>query len=149
MSAASFKITGFKELDKAINKLPKELKRKAYRSVLSTGARIIAKNAKKHIHDDSGLLRKSIGIKVIYKNTDSPRAYIGSKTGETLTVDGREKKATHYAKNVEQGTAHTAAKPFMRPAVDGSRNDVMVKMTKGLTRFLARAAKKLETKGRY
>ena len=142
------KINGLKELDDALKRLPRELHRKAYRSVLSSGARVIAKNAKKHISDDSGLLRKSIGIKVLSK-TRNPRAYIGAKTGESLIVGGKEKRATIYSKNVEQGTAHSEAKPVMRPAVDESGNEVMNKMRRGMDRFLGRAIIRLKTKGKF
>lgn len=142
------KMHGLKELDTFLKRLPKELHRKAYRSVLSTGARVIAKNAKNHVNDDTGLLRKSIGIKVLSK-TKNPRAIIGPKLGVTGTKDGKAIRATYYAKNVEQGTAHSEAQPFMRPAVDESGNEVMRKMQHGMERFMARAITRLRTKGKF
>lgn len=148
MSGMTVKFSGFKGLDRAINKLPAELKDKAYRSVLSTGARVIAKNAKKKVPRDEGLLRKSIGIKAIIK-TETPFAVIGSKRGVTGEKDGKQVSAVTYARNVEQGTAHTAAQPFMRPAIDESGNEVFTKMTKGLSRFMARAVNKVKTTGKF
>tara|TARA_R110002153_G_scaffold101871_3_gene238195 strand:- start:23 stop:469 length:447 start_codon:yes stop_codon:yes gene_type:complete len=148
MSGVSIKFSGLNELDKALNRLPQELKTKAYRSVLSTGARVIAKNARKRVPEVEGLLKKSIGIKVNVKAT-TPHAFIGSKSGVTGVVDGRKISATHYSKNVEQGTAHTAAQPFIRPAIDESEVEVMNKMSKGLNRFMERAITKLKTKGKF
>lgn len=144
----SIKFHGLKELDQAINKLPKELQRKAYRSVLSSGARVIAKNAKRHINIDSGNLMESIGIRVNAKR-DTPVAVIGSMRSAKVTVNGKVKSAVNYSKNVEYGTAHTSAQPFMRPAVDGSEREMLAKMSKGLNRFMDRAVKKLKTKGKF
>ena len=148
MSSVSVKFQGLKELDRAINKLPQELQRKAYRSVLSTGARVIAKNAKRHVTVDSGNLMESIGIRVNAKR-DTPVAVIGSKRSAKVTINGKVKSAVNYSKNVEYGTAHTAAQPFMRPAVNESANEVLSKMTRGLNRFMDRAVKKLKTKGKF
>jgi len=148
VSSVSVKFQGLKELDRAINKLPQELQRKAYRSVLSTGARVIAKNAKRHVTVDSGNLKKAIGIKVNAKR-GTPVAIIGVKRVTSVNINSKKKTAVNYAKNVEQGTAHTEARPFIRPAVDESANEVLSKMAHGLNRFMDRAVKKLKTKGKF
>ena len=88
MSAdVSIKFHGMRDLDRAIQRLPEELQKRAYRSVISTGARVIAKNAKKRIKNDSGLLKKSIDIKVPRKNTRV--AIIGTRRGVGAVVNGR------------------------------------------------------------
>lgn len=146
MSAdVSIKFHGLNGLNRAIQRLPEELKKRAYRSVVSTGARVIAKNAKKRIKNDSGILKKSIDIKVPRNNTQV--AIIGTKRGIGGVVNGRQKWAVNYAKNVEFGTANTAARPFLRPAIDNSKAEVLQKMTNGLSRFLTRAAASVKKGG--
>ena len=132
------KFRGMKQLDRNIQRLPEELKKKAYRSVLSTGARVIAKHIKRNVPKDTGNLKKSIGIKVNPK-AKTPWARIGPKRGVTTTVDGKQVRVTTYAKNVEQGTVHTAAQPYVRPGIDSSGSEVMTKMAAGLNRFMTRA----------
>jgi len=132
------KFHGMKELDKAIQRLPEALKKRAYRSVLSTGARVIAKHIKRNIPKDTGNLKRSIGIKVNPKSK-TPWARIGPKRGVSTTEGGKQVRVTDYAKNVEQGTATTAAQPYIRPGIDSSGSEVMTKMTAGLNRFMARA----------
>ena len=147
MSAdVSIKFHGMRDLDRAIQRLPEELQKRAYRSVISTGARVIAKNAKKRIKNDSGLLKKSIDIKVPRKNTRV--AIIGTRRGVGAVVNGRQKWAVNYAKNVEFGTSNTQAQPFLRPAIDSSASEVLQKMTAGLSRFLTRAAASVKRGGR-
>lgn len=134
------------DLNRAIQRLPEELQKRAYRSVISTGARVIAKNAKKRIRNDSGLLKKSIDIKVPRKNTRV--AIIGTRRGVGAVVNGRQKWAVNYAKNVEFGTANTQAQPFLRPAIDSSASEVLQKMSAGLNRFLTRAAASVKRGGK-
>jgi HK97 gp10 family phage protein len=146
MSVVKVQFKGMKELDKAIQRLPEEFKRRAYRSVLSTGARVIAKNVKRNINDDEGILRRSIGIKVNPK-TNTPYARIGPKRGVIgVNKRGKSIRATTYAKNVEFGTSTAAATPFIRPGVDSSGSEAMSKMQKGFERFLTRAVAKVKSR---
>jgi len=49
----------------------------------------------------------------------------GSIDKRVLTDQGTVFTPVHYAPHVEYGTIHMAAQPFLRPALDTSRGDLM------------------------
>ena len=165
----NFKMDGFKQLERSLSKLPKELSSGVERTALRTAAKPIEKKAKasaptgtgKH----SGLLKKSIGITVKKqkkgRNSGNLSARIGIRTGFKVSLGMRIarvtkgkrvigqayeafKDPTKYAHLVEFGTSREAAKPFMRPAAEGSRGEVASLLAKGYDKGLARIVKKIK-----
>jgi HK97 gp10 family phage protein len=142
---------GYRELDAAIRKLPGEMQKSAYRAVIGAGAAPIRKAAKRFARSskDSGLLIKSIGIKSMIFKSNIPYAVIGSMRNVAGMVTRRGAmeptlaRPSNYAHLVEYGTSKSAAKPFMRPAVDAAKGEVLAEMAKGLDRYLTRAVRKL------
>jgi len=65
----------------------------------------------------------------------------GKKAGKPIMKDPR-----HYAHLVELGTSHSEAKPFIRPAIDSAKGQIVPAMAKGYERGLSRAVSKLKTK---
>lgn len=143
------KLTGTKEIAKALGKLPKELQRSAESAVLREGAKPIAKAAKSRVPVASGLLKKSIGSRVrTIKGETSAR--IGPRTGmkQTVTRNGRQviSDPNKYSHLVEFGTSKTAAQPFIRPAVDSAGGEVIEAMAKGYEKHLTKVVAKLRRK---
>ena len=141
-SSAGIEFKGMKELNRAIQRLPEELQKRAYRSVITTGARVIARHARKNISTErTGLLKKSIGVKsIVFKGANSGAlAIIGPKRSVQGEYKGKRVIPANYSHLVEYGTSHSAAKPFIRPAIDSSKSEVMTKMAAGLNRFMTRA----------
>lgn len=144
---SGLRIQGLKALDNALNKLPENMRKRAFRSVLTSGGRVIASAAKKNIRTNrTGLLKKSIRTKSGVAGR-APYAVIGPSRSVQGTYKGKKTVPANYSHLVEYGTSHSKAQPFMRPALDSSGPAVMKKMARGLERFMAREAKKLKAKG--
>jgi len=147
-----FKMDGFMQLEKALSKLPKQIRDGVERTALRTAAKAIEKRAKASAPTSSGLLKKSIGVTVKKnksgKNSGSLSARVGARTGyaETQMVNGRsiKKDPVKYAGIVEYGTAQMPARPFIRSAVESSRTEVVELLSKGYNIGLARIAKKIK-----
>ena len=154
-SQIRLKLDGFEELRLTILKLPLQLQNRAEASVLRAGGVPIRKAAKRYAKasKDSGLLMKSIGLNVkkikgVYtvrvgpRNgfTGPPKQVKDRKTGNMKTI---VPNPVFYAHLVEGGTSRTAAKPFMRPAIDSAQGEVIEAMGKGLEKHLDRLVKSM------
>jgi len=157
--SAAVQLHGMKQLAKTISRLPTELRRAAETTALRNGGKIILKSAKAHAKssEDTGLLIKSLGVTVRKGKSGKERgiytARIGPRTGFSRTIGVRKsgknkgkpikQDPSKYGHLVELGTSHSAAKPFIRPAVDSAGSDVVSAMAagyeKGLTRAIAKA----------
>ena len=140
MSMAQSKIIGLDAIKRKLEALPEQLRRKAYRSALSSGARVIAKAAKRKVgKGESGMLKKSIGIKYLPATTRSQAlGLVGPKRGNGGIYNGQRRNPTRYAHLVEKGTRHSAAKPFLRPAMIETQSEVFMKMSAMIDRAIAR-----------
>lgn len=154
------KLSGFKQLDNTIRRLPQEMQKKAYQAVMRAGAAPIRKKAKANLKasKDSGLLMKSIGIRSVVYQGGVPYAVIGARRSVSGTIKRHRKGKrrsgkgfrmeyavpANYAHLVEYGTAHSPAKPFMRPAVDSAEGEVFNAMANGLDKHLTRVLAKLK-----
>lgn len=168
--SASIQLTGFKELEKALLSLPAELAKEAEAGALRAGMVPVrrATIANAAATKDTGLLQKSIGLTVrrIRKkgqNTNRYTARVGPRTGFKKSLGTRIAKVTkgnrkagkpyeafqdpvRYAHLVELGTSRSAAKPFIRPALDSQQGEIIERMAQGYNKGLARAVAKLRKK---
>ena len=159
------KLQGTKELNRAITRLAPELQRAAESAVLRAGAKPITQAAKakapigkgKH----KGLLKKSIGSNV-KKVRGQTSARVGARTGwkvelgeKTFTTGrifkkSRKKKVykdpSKYSHLVEFGTSHSAAQPFIRPAVESTQSQVVGAMADGYDKYLGRVVKRIRSR---
>lgn len=122
----------FKEVKKALEKLPAHLQQKVVVGATRAAAKTIQKEAIQNVPVDTGLLKKSIGIaKAKKKDTKDghvkfyvvPKSKIMfSKKVETSDGTGKLKVKTHayYAHMIEFGTSKMAAQPYLRPAFENS-----------------------------
>ena len=152
---SGYEIRGLKELQKTLAMLPKGVATRAYRAALSAGARIIAKAAKSKVKKGkTGLLKKSIGMKYIRpRGNRAPVSIIGPRRGfkgepkvVTDRKTGQQKTITpdpaRYGHLVEKGTRHSAAQPFLRPALDQSESAVFAAMAEKVSKAIDTAASK-------
>jgi HK97 gp10 family phage protein len=149
MSTAKYKIHGIDAIRRSLENLPADLQRKAYRSALSSASRVIARNAKRKLgKGESGLLKKSIGIKYLPATSrSSAMGIVGPRRGMGGLYNGKRRNPTRYAHFVEKGTRHTPAQPFLRPAFDESASEVFSKMAAMIERTLQRAIDAAARKG--
>jgi HK97 gp10 family phage protein len=146
---SSYKILGLDEIRRSLEKLAPDLQRRAYRSALTSGARVIAKNAKRKLgKGESGLLKKSIGIKYLPATAKSQAmGIIGPRRGMGGVYKGQKRNPTRYAHLVENGTRNAPAKPFIRPAIVESSSEVFSKMSSMIERTITRSIDSVAKKG--
>lgn len=143
------KIHGINDVARALDKLPDELKRGGEARVLRAGAKPIVKAARGKVPSQSSTLKKSLGTRV-KKLRGQRTARIGARTnmGRWVTINGvREyRNPVKYSKLVEYGTAHSAPNPFIRPAVETSKGEVVAAMAVGLEKHLTSAVRKVRAR---
>lgn len=156
MNEGQFKLEfkGIRELARNLERLPDKLQKSAEKAVLRAGAVPIRKAAKRNAakSKDTGLLMKSIGLSVkkvkgITSARVGPRSMrqvvtrTNKRTGKKRQEIADPNKYSHL---VEYGTAHSAAKPFIRPAIDQSQEEILSAMSTGLDKHLTRQVAKLK-----
>ena len=130
-------MTGVREIEQALLQLPKKLHNKVLRKALRQSGNIMLKKARDNAPVKSGLLKKSIKLRVDIRGT--PAAII------TVRIPSREKlalaKATtdkkqralirknaskgarpYYGAFIELGTKDIAPHPYLRPAFNSTVN---------------------------
>ena len=89
---------------------------------LEKAGKIIAAEAKRRVPVKSGKLRQSIRVRRLKGDPKQDvRVYAGN----------RIKGGAFYAHMVERGTKKMTARPFLRPALYGSRNMILTLMRNG------------------
>lgn len=152
-NSQTLQIHGTAALIKTLNGLPDRLKKSGEKAALRAGGAPIRKAAKTNAKKskDTGLLMRSIGlnVKTVQGFTSvriGPRKGFRQAVERTDKVTGKKRvemaDPSNYSHLVEYGTSHSAAKPFIRPAVDSAKGEVLSAMATGLSKHLARAAKK-------
>jgi HK97 gp10 family phage protein len=156
-------LVGFKELEAALLKLPKELSDKVEPVALRYGMTPLRKAVQGNARaaKETGQLYKSIGLNVRrirskgqysnrYTARVGPRAGFaivmghykrGKKKGRPIRRDPR-----YYAHLIEYGTSRMAAKPFIRAALSSSETAIMDGLVKGYNIGLDRVVAKLRRK---
>jgi HK97 gp10 family phage protein len=146
-------LRGAKELERALLALPDRVAKRHTFNALRAAARQIQKAAREnliaHGSADTGALVNAV------KTSDRKR----SKKGSAVVAVGIENKAyqakrkgssrpkkvnpKNYAHLVEFGSEHSAAKPFMGPAMDGEGGKALDTILDKLTKAIEKEAKKL------
>lgn len=147
------KIYGMALMIHRLKSLPDNLKKSGEKAALRAGGVPIRKAAKANAQKskDTGLLMRSIGLNVkTVKGFTSVR--VGPRKGFRQAVERTDPRTgkkriemadpSNYSHLVEYGTSHSVAKPFIRPAADSAKGEVLAAMATGLSKHLARAAKK-------
>jgi len=122
----------FKAVQDALKKLPAHLQQKVVVGATRASAAVIAKEAKENVPVRTGLLKKSISVRMVPKSK-TPKGHVHfyvvplTKVRFTanVTVNGQSGKlkatrTAYYAHMVEFGTSKMAAQPFLRPAFENS-----------------------------
>ena len=136
-------IVGEKALMKRLAGLASKASRnRIARPAIGAAASAINKKAKSIVVEESGLLRKSVGVKR-GTNTGGPFAVVGPRHGFKQQVERTMPSGyrsyvmsdpTKYAHLIEFGTSHSSPQPFLRPAYDGtdSKGIIARRMQAGL-----------------
>jgi phage protein, HK97 gp10 family len=128
------KIEGALELEKALKELGPIPARKLGGKALKAGGEIIADLARVLVPVRTGALEDSITVVMVRATKDSERkAAIGFRP-----------PASRYAHLVEFGTSHSAAQPFIRPAIDAKGEDAIAVIGEQLWAGIAAEATKVK-----
>jgi len=100
------KVTGMKELEKKMKQLSDVARKDAKQEALYASSVVVQGDASSRAPVDTGNLRSSIDYEV---GTDNADVFA----------------TANYAEHVEYGTSNMAAQPFLRPAIDGSKNNII------------------------
>lgn len=116
--SSSIVVTGNAELDKKLDALPGLLARRVVRQALRRSASIVRDRAARYAPVRTGALRRSVKIKAWSRaGVDSAMIVVPRKI--------KDSKKVFYARMVEYGTSKTPAQPYMRPAMEASRSEML------------------------
>lgn len=151
-------IEGVKEMIAAVAHLKQAARSRILRSAVGKGARIILKAAKGFAPKESGLLRKSLGVKVkVYKATGRVVGIVGPRNDPKFKqavmrrrgkwfpseVYSNPAKYAHLVELGHAGRAPAPARPFLRPAISASQGQVKEAFALAIREGLEREAAKL------
>ena len=131
---------GFENLSKTFDELSAKLQRAALRKTVSKAARPVRKEMKRLVPKDTRATQKGIGISVSVKSAGNVEASIGVRR----KAKGRPASTVHL---IEKGTIHQPAQPFMRPALDNKKGEVVKIFTSELGGEIAKVAAKSRARG--
>jgi len=149
---ARLKLTGFRELERALSELPKATGKNVLRRIAKGALEPMADRASAKAPRESGKLAFSISV----SEKRTRRARGGSKTkfsGGKFRADASTgidmamgptagQGVLGYATFVEFGTVDTAANPYMRPAWDGGAGQALDYIKDNLGAEIQKAADK-------
>lgn len=134
----SFKLHGWKEMAELLKKLGPQVAARVGDQALRAGAKVIVDEAKRIVPvGRTGHLRDSIFAQKKRSTGEEERVIL---IGFDKDAPGGASTRAHLT---EFGTRHSAAKPFMRPALDSQAGNALDEMRKILARGIAREARKL------
>lgn len=122
MAVFEGRLTGAKQLHKNLEDLGSTKARAVVRRSLQSASSPPLKKAKQLVPKETGLLKKSLGKKPkTYRSSGTSMVIIGARVGFHDPTTGRN--PVKYAHLVELGTVHSAAQPFMRPALAYTKDE--------------------------
>lgn len=126
---ASVEVYGLNQLMARLAKMKEELE-SATADALREVAAQMRDDAKAFCPVDTGSLRASIRVQAYVK----PKAHfynVGVSAGGYVT-NPKSGMKVNYASHVEFGTSRQRAQPFMRPAYEGNKHNILRIMKEGL-----------------
>ena len=131
----SVHVTGLKELDRELRKLPDAVGRKALADALEDGAEVIVEEARRRVPVRTGKLKKAIKS----GNRKAGKVEASVDVGIDYTFKGG---AVRYGHLVEFGTKRgQRARPFMRPAFDAKTRQAVEEVKASLWRRILGAVR--------
>jgi HK97 gp10 family phage protein len=135
-------VQGLDETLKGLEQFKGAVQRRILRPAIRQGATLILKAARRLAPVETGTLKKSMGSKIVSKGKQ-PRvvAIIGPRTGmgqEVTLSDG----TSDYRDPARYGHLAEETSPFLRPAVDETREAVGAKVRTVMAEGIAKAGAK-------
>ena len=141
--AASFKFSGGAELTRALEALDEKVKKKLLRQSVVAGAQVIKKRAKRIAKtkgiEDTGATIRNIAGKVEKQRSDTyAQINIGVRHGKPKKGAKNQDDPWYWWQH-EFGNSKMAARPFIRPAFEESKEEAIEVMTAKLRKGIESA----------
>lgn len=141
------RLEGFRELERALNELPKSTGKAVLRRVAKGALQPMADRARSMAPVDRGDLRDAIMVSEKRTKRVARVNRFDKNSGIQMAMGPVSGDAVlNYATFVEFGTIDTAAKPYMRPAWHGGKDEALDYIKANLGREIDRAATRLAKK---
>lgn len=140
--AANFTITGGRELAARLNELGEDIRKKVIRSAVTAAAQVVKKRAKeiaktKGIEDTGALIRNIAGKVEKQRSPDYVQINIGVRHGKPKKGAKNQDDPWYWWQH-EFGNSKKAARPFIRPAFEESKERALEVMTERVRQRLAK-----------
>ena len=139
MATTTSKITGARELERVLKKLPGRLAERELTSAARAGANVIRKEARARAPRGADPSAASEKYGSLHKNIRVTRV---KKTGLSVEMAIHNGKA-FWGRMLEFGTRHISARPWMTPAFDTTAQPALTKIGQTLGKRLEKTAKEL------
>lgn len=141
--------TGLADLERDLRELSQREALKAVKTGVRAGGRVVARQAKKNVIANPSVDSSLLANRITAKANKGPvsggqaAAWVGVRGGKQQVVRKGKKKgmlanASKYAHLVELGTEHSAAEPFLRPALDQKGDEAVAKVEESISKSLAK-----------
>ena len=141
------RLEGFRELERALNELPKSTGKNVLRRVSKGALQPMAEKARGLAPKDKGDLAASIQVSERRTRRVARINRFDKNTGIQMAMGPVSGKGVlNYATFAEFGTIDTPATPFMRPSWDGGKDNALDYVKANLGSEIEKAAKRLAKK---
>lgn len=148
MAMNGMKLEGDKALERKLRTLGERVQRRVLRSAVSAAATPTLKSARQKAKKQSGLLKKSLGKKIVTnKKRQSVTAIVGARKEVQGAHQGKPRQASRYSHLVEKGFInehgeHVPPQPFLHPALAETQSQSEAVMRQKLSEGVVREAAK-------
>lgn len=140
MAAIEVTVEGLPELSRQFDRLSAKLQRRTLRGALRKAGRPVLKEAKRLVPVKTKALKRSLAMKTSVTRTTAVMT-VGARKG----AKGSPSSRVHLT---EKGTAHSAAKPFLRPALVNKKQEALDRFTSALREEIALVTARAAAAGR-
>lgn len=142
MSIVEFKVDSMADLEAQLLELGAELGVKALAQAMRKAFMPVLEAAKANVPIWSGQLRDNIRLTVKKPSEGDAVVVVGLYIGNEQSYDTGELPPDRRWHFIEFGTAHMAAHPYLRPALDANAGAVLDALKSELETSIARALRK-------
>ena len=137
-------ITGIKQIDKKLMRLPPVAQKKVARKAMRDGIKVIAAEVKDQVPVDRGITRANVKVRAVKtRKRGSIEIEVRIAADPQLVKIGAGGKRVFYPAVVEYGDQDTAANPFMRRSYESkgesARQVTMAAIVRGIEEAAARS----------
>jgi len=138
--ATEIMVEGADELARALKRLPDEMRATVLGGALARGGATVLRAAQDYApKGPTGELAQSLEIRFEKPKPDHADIKIGSFSGGGKGAGSEPRGEESYQHGfVELGTAHNPARPYLRPALDSTKERVVAEVTRWLRILIAR-----------